>query len=315
MVLPGIAAVLLGGLTLAHGGPGDSSSRAPKRAAPAYRGSPTPRLEVRADQHVLLVVPVSAYVVGGRVQANRLRPLLRRALPAAVVTSRTRARITYRYDVQATAARVTATGSRGGRVEAVRRPVAAVVGAPVVQQAAPNTCESAALAILLATTGREVGQRRLQAAFPRSGPLDPRGTGVHRVWGDPDKGYVGRANGGGVAGGFGVYPRPVRATALRFGVRLRDLSGRSPKVVYEELLAGHAVMAWVGLSAGPRGEWRTPDGKSINVNFGEHTVVVHGLRRDGTLIVSNPLRGTREIWSKDKFESMWRLLGRRMLAT
>ena len=73
-------------------------------------------------------------------------------------------------------------------------------------------------------------------------------------------------------------------------------------------------MVWVGLSAGPYGEWTSPRGRRIRVNFGEHTVVLHGIREDGSLLVSNPLEQTREVWDRGKFERMWELLGRRALA-
>ena len=279
----------------------------------SQRSTPVAVLELRSGERLLLRVPVSRYSLDGRIDSRTLARIVRSALPSTVVASRARARITYAYDTGATVRRARRAGLRGGRVEAVRRPVAATVSAPVVPQARRNPCESAALEILLATVGRRVDQRRLQAAFPRSGPLDPRGSGPQEVWGDPDEGYVGRPDGGGVAGGYGIYPRPVRATARQFGVRLVDLSGRSPRAVYDQLLAGRAVMAWVGLSSGPYGQWRTPGGRSIKVNFGEHTVVLHGLRRDGQVLVSNPLKGTRETWTKERFQTMWRLLGRRAL--
>jgi uncharacterized protein YvpB len=304
-----MALTLVTGLALASPELGDLASDGSQRVDVPRR------LELRSGQRVLVAVPVSRYVAAGRVDVDRLRRLLMRALPATVVARRRRARITYRYDVGDTAARVAALGAGGGRAQAVRESVAAVTRAPVVQQAQRNTCESAALAVLLATAGREVDQRRLQRAFPRSGSLDPQGVGPARRWGDPDRGFVGRTDGGGLAGGFGIYPRPVRATARRFGARLRDFSGRSPLLLYKRLLAGRAAMVWVGLSDGPYGRWRAPDGRMVSVNFGEHTVVVHGLRRDGRLLVSNPLRATRELWSKDTFETMWRRLGQRALTT
>ena len=54
-------------------------------------------------------------------------------------------------------------------------------------------------------------------------------------------------------------------------------------------------MAWVGLSDGPYGRWRSPRGRTIQVNFGEHTVVLKGIRADGSIRVVNPLEGTREL--------------------
>lgn len=72
-------------------------------------------------------------------------------------------------------------------------------------------------------------------------------------------------------------------------------------------------MVWIGLSDGPYGIWRSPGGKPIRVNFGEHTVVLNGMTRNGDLRVINPLRGTAEVWTRARFESAWALLGRRAL--
>lgn len=117
-----------------------------------------------------------------------------------------------------------------------------------------------------------------------------------------------------MAGGFGVYQRPIATVARRYGRTLEDLTASSATRIYNRLLRGRAVMAWVGLSDGLYGEWRTPQGRQVRVNFGEHTVVLVGLRADGMLRVVNPLEGSAELWSKDKFEGMWALLGRRALA-
>lgn len=244
---------------------------------------------------------------------GRVHSALSSRLPAGVVASRGPARIAYRYDLEATVTTAVAVGRAGGRVAAVREAISARIAAPVIRQAQANTCESAALSILLATAGSRVSQRRLQSAFPRSGPLDPVGTGPGRTWGDPDRGYVGRRDGQGVAGGFGIYPGPVAATARRFGRDLDDLTGSSPQRLYARLLRGRAVMAWIGLSDGPYGRWKSPQGKRIDVNFGEHTIVLAGSTRDGTLRIVNPLQGTSELWSRQRFEAAWQLLGRRAL--
>ncbi len=121
--------------------------------------------------------------------------------------------------------------------------------------------------------------------------------------------------GGGAAGGFGVYQRPVAAVARRRGVKLRDLTGEPPSAVYERVRAGRAVMVWIGLSSGPYGEWRSPNGRKVRVNFGEHTVVLNGIGSDGRLRVVNPLQGTAETWTQKRFLTRWRRLGRRALST
>lgn len=258
-------------------------------------------------------IPLARHVRDERVVARSLGRAIAEALPARATARRRRSTITYRYDVEATIRRAVRVPPEGARIGAVRRALSAKVDAPVLRQAMANTCESAALEILLSTVGINADQARLQAALPKSGPLDPDDTGPTRVWGDPDKGYVGRPDGGGTAGGFGVFPGPVRATAKRFGANLDDVSGATPEALYRRLLDGRAALVWIGLTDGPYGEWSSPEGRAIKVNFGEHTVVLHGLSADGRLLVSNPLRGTAEVWDRTQFEQMWERLGRRAL--
>ncbi len=221
--------------------------------------------------------------------------------------------MTYRLARESAVRDALALGPRGGTVAVTGRALSAKVKAPVIRQRLRNNCESAALQILLATTGVRVDQLRIQREFPHDGPLDPDGSGSAMTWGDPDVGYVGRSDGGGVAGGFGVYPGPVAAVARRHGRALDDLTGRPASRLYRRLRQGHAVMAWVGLADGPYGTWRSPRGRRIRVNFNEHTVVLSGMRADGLIRVVNPLEGTRELWSRERFEMMWARLGDRAL--
>jgi uncharacterized protein YvpB len=201
----------------------------------------------------------------------------------------------------------------GGTVEVPERAVAAKARVPIVKQALRNNCETAALSMLLATRGRRVDQLKLQRQLPRSGPLDPQPGAELDLWGDPDKGFVGRPEGGGTSGGYGVYADPVRALARRHAVKLVDLSGGSARASYARLLSGRPVMTWVGLSEGPYETWRTPNGKRITGNFGEQTVVLTGIR-GGAVAVNDPLSGRRLTWTRRQFEQMWQRLGRRALA-
>lgn len=307
--------VALGGLMLAVAAAwtalgGDEQQRRSIGSA----GPATGRLEIVDGGSRVLDLPLEPYVVRGRLDRSALARALRQRLAGRRTVRRGRADLVIHYDVAATTARAARLGPGGGRVGAVRRVISSRIEAPILQQAQRNTCESAALEILLATKGVRVDQNELQAALPRSGPLDPEGAGAERVWGDPERGYVGRPDGGGVAGGFGVFQGPVAGVARGQGVRLEDVSGREPSAVYERLRQGRAVMVWVGLSDGPYGEWRSPEGRRVRVNFGEHTVVLTGIRADGSLRVSNPLQGTAETWTTETFELMWDRLDRRALA-
>lgn len=267
----------------------------------------TPALRILVGERVVVELATAVAT------PERLAKELEVKLPERAVLTRGPARIRVRYRPQATIRAAAQEMVAGGDVQAVAEPYAARVPAPAVQQAQRNTCESAALHILLATLGTDVSQARLQAALPVSGDPDPVARDGQQVWGDPDKGYVGRPAGGGVAGGFGTYPGPVRKAASKFKVPLRDITGQGAAAVYRQLLSGRAVMTWIGLSDGPYARWNSPDGKAIRVNFGEHTVVLHGIDAAGRLEVSNPLQGTRERWSKAKFETMFDRLGRRAI--
>ena len=72
-------------------------------------------------------------------------------------------------------------------------------------------------------------------------------------------------------------------------------------------------MAWVAISEGPFASWHSPAGKAITVNYGEHAVVLTGVK-GSEVIVNDPLSGQRLTWSKNQFESMWDSLDRRALA-
>jgi uncharacterized protein YvpB len=194
--------------------------------------------------------------------------------------------------------------SLGDAAPATRRP-------PLLKQILRNNCETATLSMLLAAADVHVSQLALQRELPRSGPLDPRPQpGGLPIWGDPERGFVGRAAGGGPAGGFGVYEGPIIRLATRHGVPLVDLRGARLATLYRRLRAGRPVMAWLGLSAGPYRRWRTPSGRVIVANFGEHALLLTGVRGQ-TFLANDPLVGRRTAWTASAFMSAWRLLGRR----
>ena len=192
-------------------------------------------------------------------------------------------------------------------------PIASRIRTPVIQQQFSNNCETAALAMLLASQGVEQDQTSLQEAVAHDGPLDPEtGPDGGMVWGDPERGFVGRVDGGGTAGGFGVYEQPILDLANRY-VDAVDLTGKGPDAVYQQLLRGRPVFTWIGLQDGPYETWQSPRGEEVTVNYGEHTVLLIGIEGD-RLLVNDPLDGQRKWWSKAEFEVMFDRLDQRAIS-
>ena len=256
--------------------------------------------------------PLAVYAAGKRIET--LRPDQRHfRLPAAITVRQGRATRYLAIPGSRARSQVRRALGHAATTSLPVVPLRTTIALRPVRQVLHNDCEATALSMLLAAAGHHVGQLRLQARLPQSGPLDPvpvAGSTLFR-WGDPEHGFVGRPAGGGTEGGFGVYEPPVRALAARYGVRLLDLHGRSLAVVRHALLAGHPVFAWVGLAAGPYLSWLTPSGRKITVNLDEHAVTLVGAG-PGYVLVNNPLTG-RERWSDELFSYRWKLLGRRAL--
>jgi uncharacterized protein YvpB len=258
---------------------------------------------------------VSVFAAGRRLGTVTEASASRLRLPARLRLRRGRARLVVGIPVaRSRRAIARALAGHRSRLELPVRFVSSSIGIRPVLQVLHNDCEATALSMILAAAGRPAGQLALQAQLRRSGPLDPvtvPGSSLFR-WGDPERGFVGRADGGGTEGGFGVYEPPVRALAERHGVPLRDLHGRSVGAVRAALISGHPVLAWVGLAAGPYLSWLTPSGKKITVNLNEHAVALVGAG-PGYVLANNPLTGRTERWTESLFSYRWQLLGRRAL--
>lgn len=260
----------------------------------------------------------------GRMLAKRRVEQLRRlpqqaavlaSIPAQRTAQRGKGTIGYEVDRAAAAAALRRAVERGGGTVTVpERPVAASIAVPMIGQVLQDDCEATALSMVLGYSGHPVDQLTLQKQVAHSPPLDPTvAADGSEVWGDPSEGFVGRADGGGPAGGFGVYQKPIRALARRHGLAMRELTGSSPAAVYAALLAGHPVLAWVALSEGPYASWTSPAGKPVEINYGEHAVVLTGVEGED-VHVNDPLSGERLVWTKEQFEQMWAGLGHRALA-
>ena len=289
------------GIAIAHSG-GRGATPAPTPTPPAI-------VEVKLGGKTI------AHSTVDRLNRPAARTQILSALPARRVDHADKAEVTYVVDRAAAASALArAVKHGGGTVTVGERPIAAQIEVPLIKQTLQDDCEATALSMVLGFAGRPAGQLTLQHQVAAAKPLDPQvGPRGEEVWGDPSLGFVGRADGGGPAGGFGVYQGPIRALAARHGLAMKDLTGDAPGRIYAALLAGRPVLAWVALSAGPYATWTSPAGRPIEVNYGEHAVVLTGVKGD-VVQVNDPLSGLRLSWTKAQFEQMWAGLGHRALS-
>jgi uncharacterized protein YvpB len=135
------------------------------------------------------------------------------------------------------------------------------------------------------------------------------------VWGDPNKGFVGRIDGQMLVDGYGVYADPLADVARRWA-QAEVLRSASVQDLTGHIDRGNPVIVWGYYGSGRRYHWRTPDEASIVAVSAEHTRVVTGYA--GTADVPtgfyllDPLLGSL-YWARERFEENWSSLGRMAL--
>ncbi len=154
-----------------------------------------------------------------------------------------------------------------------------------------------------------IDQVTLQRQLPEARPTVPYERGARTVWGDPERGFVGLANGY----GYGVYDRPVTHLLRRYQPDARNLTGTGFAGLLVALREGRPVVAWIQLGGSVPRSWTTPRGRVVRANFSEHAVLLTGYD-DGTITLNDPWTGERQSLSVDEFLPRWHLLGDRAVA-
>jgi uncharacterized protein YvpB len=178
----------------------------------------------------------------------------------------------------------------------------------------PLSCEAAALKMALSYEGIKTDENALLAFIgsdTRPAVVDAGGRLIR--WGNPNVSFVGNPDGKLTNyTGYGVYAGPIAKAAaaaggnvLAWGTNLPPDRGKgiSPDAVYQALLDGHPVIAWISntyhdLSLGT---YTAFDGTTVYYTLTEHAVTLVGVRPDAVLI-NDPWFG--QSWhSKAQFES------------
>lgn len=214
-----------------------------------------------------------------------------------------------RVEWRAASAPSLAAAAAGVVDEVVLRPRVTEVALtlPAIRQAYRNNCETAALSMAL--RGR-VNQRRLQSLLPVAAPLGYYDDGAGRVWGDPQRGFVGRVEGG----GFGVFERPLARLGGLFDRNTSVVRASSFDEVLDEVRRGRPVVVWAALGGSVPTRWRTPAGQVVLADLSEHTVVIAGVGPNG-VVIHDPWTGEVRVETASSLAERWARLGRRTLAT
>jgi len=176
----------------------------------------------------------------------------------------------------------------------VTRPTSRLL--PIVwhHQAHNLSCEAAALKMALSYVGVSRDELTLMSYMGydlRPARFDPRGRLL--TWGDPNAAYVGNPDGHiQTYTGYGVYYSPVSRAVAAAGAHVivagSGLYGSavSPNTVYDAVLGGHPVVAWISNT------YRTVrlqsyvayDGSRVSYTLTEHAVTIAGVRPGGVFI-------------------------------
>jgi uncharacterized protein YvpB len=193
------------------------------------------------------------------------------------------------------------------------RPAQRVLSLRIHYQQHNLTCEAAALEMALSYAGITAGELKLLAYMtrdPRPARFDSAGRLVS--WGDPQKGFVGDPDGHiQTYGGYGVYFGPVAIAAVLAGAHVVDAggglygSGISPTRVYDAVLDGHPVVAWISNTyrTASLSRYTAYDGATVWYTLTEHAVTVIGVR-PGAVLIDDPWFG--QAWHpKAQFEAAY----------
>jgi len=197
------------------------------------------------------------------------------------------------------------------------RPTARVLKVAWHHQQHNLSCEAAALRMALSFEGVNVDELTLMRFMGydlRPARFDARGRLVR--WGDPNSAYVGNPDGHIQRyTGYGVYFAPVARAAVAAGAHVVAAgsglygSGVSAQAVYNAVLDGHPVVAWISNTYHrvPLSAYVAYDGARVYYTLNEHAVTIVGVR-PGAVLIDDPWFGPA--WhTKAQFESAYATFG------
>jgi uncharacterized protein YvpB len=175
---------------------------------------------------------------------------------------------------------------------------------PLIYQERKFECNTTAAAMVLNYFGINKTKEEVFAEIPKETALYDHNL---KIWGDPQKGYVGDIDGN--ERGYGIHWEPIAKYISQFR-QTRVITHGTTAEVIKEITAGHPVMVWWqnGRSTPNIDIWHTVDGKEVRTVNGMHTEVAKGfigtLDHPTHILLSDPWRGEHKVTIAE-FERLW----------
>jgi uncharacterized protein YvpB len=172
----------------------------------------------------------------------------------------------------------------------------------------PLSCEAAALKMALAGVGVKVTEKMIMNRVGYD-PTPHKG----KIWGDPNKAFVGNIAGRQITTGYGVYWGPIAKAAQKWRPTSTAFSKGTVTQLTAAIKAGHPVVVWGVIGSAYSTTWKTRAGKTIYAWKGEHARTVVGFYGSASqptaFIINDPVAG-RLTWSSATLLKNWTTFNR-----
>jgi len=177
------------------------------------------------------------------------------------------------------------------------------VSVPLILEQHNLSCEIASLRMILAEQKIVLTEDQIIEKLT----FDPTPKSVG-IWGDPDYGFVGSLDGNPGEQGYGIYPEGLKKLAVIWLSNTYEKPHWKIEDIKASLDRGIPLIIWGISGSSEPMTWKTPNGKIIKANRGEHARVVYGYREflfgQTEYELNDPEIGTL-VWTQDHLLADW----------
>lgn len=165
------------------------------------------------------------------------------------------------------------------------------------------SCETAALRIVLNFHGIQLSEDEIIKRMPFESTENKNG-----VWGDPDKGFVGKIDGHSSSESYGIHWKPLKELATHWK-KAELLEQGTKEDLISNLMDKKPIIVWIYTGKKTPLQWKTTTGKPVKALLEEHTVVISGFKGNKYQVegfyISDPSKKNVKFLETSKFLEVW----------